>query len=73
MTTKLHRLTLTFRADGAVDAVIVRRGRARQRHEIHAFFDEGNWFQWGEPCQVLADNVCLIERINALLTAEGVP
>ena len=28
MTTKLHRLTLTFRSDGAVDALIIRKGLA---------------------------------------------
>ena len=72
MTTKLHRLTLTFRADGAVDAVIVRRGRARARHEIHAHFGEYGWQQWGEPHDILVDNVCLIERINAILIEERV-
>jgi hypothetical protein len=72
MNTKLYRLTLAFRADGAVDALIVRRGRARSRHEIHAFFDEGNWFQWGEPRDILAESVCTLERINRIL-ADGVP
>jgi hypothetical protein len=42
MSTTPHRLTLTFRADGAVDAVIVRKGPVKRRHQIHAFFDEGN-------------------------------
>ncbi len=70
MTTKLHRLTLTFRADGAVDALIIRKGRFRQRHEIRAFFDDGNWFQWGEPRPILGDNVCLMERIQGILVEE---
>ena len=70
MTTKLHRLSLTFRKDGAVDALIVRKGRFRRRHQIHAFFEDGNWFQWGEPCDILGDNVCLLDRIRALL-ADG--
>jgi len=72
MRTTLHRLTLTFRADGAVDAVIVRKGPVRRRHQIHAFFDEGNWFQWGEPCGILADNVCVMERIQAILAEDRV-
>jgi hypothetical protein len=70
MKTILHRLTLTFRSDGAVDAVIVRKGPARRRHEIYAFFDEGNWFQWGEPVDILAENSCLIERIREVLIAD---
>lgn len=73
MTTRLRRFTLTFRTDGAVDAVFVRRGYARRRYEIHAFFDEGNWFQCGEPCGILADNVCVMERIKALLAEEHLP
>lgn len=69
MTTKLHRVTLTFRTDGAVDAVIVRKSRDR-RHEIHAFFHEGCWQQWGEPREILGDNVCLVERIRDILIDE---
>jgi hypothetical protein len=72
MTTKLHRLTLTFRSDGAVDATFIRKGRMRRRHQIHAFFDEGGWQQWGEPHDILADNVCLVERIKTILAEEAV-
>lgn len=71
MTTTLHRLTLTFRPDGAIDAVFVRRGCARRRHEVHAYFDESGWQQWGEPREILADNVCVMERIQALLAGDG--
>ena len=67
MTTKLHRLTLTFRADGSVDAVFVRKGRYRSRHEIHAFLYEDGWQQWGEPREILAQNVCVVERIRDIL------
>ena len=70
MSTSLHRLSLTFRADGAVDAVFIRKGRMRRRHQIHAFFDEGGWQQWGEPQDILADNVCLMERILGILIEE---
>lgn len=70
MTTTLHRLTLTFRPDGAVDAVIVRKDRARRRHEIHGCFSEYGWEQWGEPCDILGDNVCLMDRIRAVLGTE---
>jgi hypothetical protein len=72
MTTKLHRVTLTFRTDGAVDAVFVRKGRYRRRHEIHARFDQYGWQQWGEPHDILGDNVCTITRIRAILDEEGV-
>lgn len=70
METTLHRLTLTFRADGVVDAVIIRKGHARRRHEIRACFDEYGWRQWGESHSILGDNVCLIERITAILIEE---
>lgn len=67
MTTTLYRLSLTFRADGAVDAVFIRKGRARRRHEIRARFDEYGWRQWGEVRDILADNVCTMTRIRAIL------
>ena len=72
MTTKLHRLTLTFRADGSVDAVFVRKGRNRRRHEIRACFSEYGWEQWGEPSDILGDNVCTMARIKAILDEQGV-
>jgi len=70
METTLYRLTLTFRPDGAIDAVIVRRGRMRRRHEIYAHFGEYGWQQRGEPREILADNVCLMERILGILVEE---
>jgi hypothetical protein len=70
MTTTLHRLTLTFGSDGAVDAVIVRKSFNRRRHEIRACFSEYGWEQWGEPCDILGENVCLMDRIRAVLTEE---
>ena len=39
----------------------------RRRHEIHAHFGEYGWQQWGEPHDILGENVCLVERINAIL------
>jgi hypothetical protein len=72
MTTKLHRLTLTFHSDGSVDAMFVRKGPARRRHEIHGRFDDDGWWQWGEPCGILAENVCTMTRIRAILDEEGV-
>ena len=74
MATTLHRLTLTFRSDGAVDAIFIRKGRKRRRHEIHACFDEYGWQQWGEPQDVLSDNVCTMTRIKGILNEEeGAP
>lgn len=73
MTTKLYRVSLTFRSDGAVDAVFVRKGRKRRRHEIHARFDAYGWQQWGEVRAILADNVCTMTRIRAILDEEDVP
>ena len=70
MTTKLHRLTLTFRSDGAVDAVCVRKGSERRHYTIHARFDEYGWRQWGESRFILGDNVCLLERILEILVEE---
>ncbi|MGH9721492.1 MAG: hypothetical protein ACRD8O_14880 [Bryobacteraceae bacterium] len=72
METTLRRLTLTFRSDGAVDAIFVRKGRSRRHHEIRARFNQYGWQQWGEPCFILGDNVCLIERIRRILDEEGV-
>ena len=70
MNTTLHRLTLTFRPDGAIDAVFVRRGNARRRHQVYAYFDESGWQQWDEPRDILADNVCVMERIQSLLAED---
>jgi|GEM_PF-2676610 hypothetical protein len=70
--TRLSRLTLTFRADGAVDAVFIRKGRARRRHEIRARFDCYGWQQWNETRDILSDNVCTMERIRAILDEEGI-
>jgi hypothetical protein len=72
MTTKLHRLTLTFRADGSVDAVFVRKGRYRRHHEIRARFSEYGWQQWGVHREILGDNVCRVERIRTILAEEAV-
>lgn len=71
--TRLASVTLTFRPDGAVDAVFIRKGRARRRHEIRARFDEYGWQQWGEVHDILCENVCAMTRIRAILSEEGVP
>lgn len=71
MTTTLYRVSLTIRSDGAVDAVFIRKGRARRRHEIRARFDEYGWQQWGEIRAILADNVCAMTRIRAILDEGG--
>jgi hypothetical protein len=70
MTTILHCLTLTFRSDGAVDAVFVRKGRERRHYKIHARFDDDGWRQWGESHSIIADNVCTMTRIKAILNEE---
>ena len=72
MNTTLHRLTLTFRSDGAIDAVFVRKGRYRRHHEVRASFNEYGWQQWGEPREILADNICLMERVQELLAEDAV-
>lgn len=71
METTLHRLTLTFRSDGTVDAVFVRKGCKRRHHEIHARFNQYGWQQWGEPHYILGDNVCTMTRIRDILDEEG--
>lgn len=48
----------------------VRKSRDRRGHEIHAFFHEGGWQQWGESREILGDNVCLVERIRDILVEE---
>ena len=70
MTTKLHRVTLTFRIDGAIDAVFVRKGCYSRRYEIHARFGEYGWHQWNEPREILAENVCVMERIQTVLAED---
>jgi hypothetical protein len=65
--TTLHRLTLTFRRDGAVDAVFIRKGSRRHRHEIRACFDDYGWRQWGDYNRILRENVCLLERLETIL------
>jgi len=72
METTLRRSTLTFRSDGSVNAIFIRKGRARRHHKIHARFTEYGWQQWGEPNDILADNVCLVEQIRRILDEEGV-
>jgi hypothetical protein len=69
--TRLSRLTLTFRRDGTVDAVFVRTARNRRRHNIHGLFNDDGWFQWGETRDILAENVCTMERIRTILDERG--
>ena len=70
MRTKLSRVTLTFRSDGAVDAVFIRKQRDR-RHEIRARLESAGWAQWGADDAILSENVRLVERTRTLLREEG--
>lgn len=70
MRTKLSRVTLSFRSDGAVDAVFVRKQRDC-RHEIRARLDGAGWAQWGAANDILSENVRLVERMRTLLREEG--
>ena len=67
MNTALHRITLTFRCNGAIEAVFIRKGPKRRRYEIRARFDEYGWRQWGEPSAILSDNICAMNRIRTIL------